>query len=271
MATTTFPATYAVPQRSLGQLIALYAKEAKYEILKYLRIPIFSLSTTIFPVMFYVLFGIVMVPAGARRAETATYLLATMACYGVMGVAMFGFGVGIAMERGQGWLQVKRASPMPLPAYFLAKIANALVFATAISLVLLAVGEAFGGVRLGFFTAAKLVAILVAGSIPFSAMGLAMGYFAKPNSAPALVNLVYLPMSFCSGLWIPIFMLPHVLQKVALVLPPYHMSQLALNAIGVNPHPSPAWGHLEPLIGVTLLFLGLAAYGYWRDEGASYG
>ena len=102
-------------------------------------------------------------------------------------------------------------------------------------------------------------------------MGLALGYFAKPNSAPAMVNLVYLPMSFCSGLWIPIFMLPHVLQKVALVLPPYHMSQLALNAIGVNPHPSPAWGHLEPLIGVTLLFLGLAAYGYWRDEGASYG
>jgi ABC-2 type transport system permease protein len=271
MASTTFPATYAVPQRSLGQLIALYAKEAKYEVLKYARIPIFALSTILFPVMFYVLFGIVMVPAGARRAETATYLLATMACYGVMGVAMFSFGVGIAMERGQGWLQVKRASPMPLPAYFLAKIANALVFAAVISLVLLAVAEAFGGVRLGFFTAAKLIAILVAGSIPFSAMGLALGYFAKPNSAPAIVNLVYLPMSFCSGLWIPIFMLPKVLQKVALVLPPYHMSQLALNAIGVNPHPTPAWGHLEPLIGVTLLFLGIAAYGYWRDEGASYG
>jgi ABC-2 type transport system permease protein len=271
MATTTFPATYAMPQRSLDQLIALYGKEAKYEILKYLRLPIFALSTLLFPLMFYVLFGIVMAPSGPHKAETATYLLATMACYGVMGVAMFSFGVGIAMERGQGWLQVKRASPMPLPAYFLAKIANSVVFATAISLELLLVGEVFGGVRLGVFTAAKLVAILVAGSIPFSAMGLALGYFAKPNSAPAMVNLVYLPMSFCSGLWIPIFMLPRVLQKVALVLPPYHMSQLALNAIGVNPHPSPAWGHLQPLIGVTLLFLGLAAYGYRRDEGASYG
>jgi ABC-2 type transport system permease protein len=271
MATTTFPAIYAVPQRSLGQTITLYVKDAKYEILKYVRLPIFSVSTILFPVMFYVLFGIVMVPAGARRAENATYLLATMACYGVMGVAMFSFGVGIAMERGQGWLQVKRASPMPLPAYFLAKIANAVVFATAISLVLLAVGSAFGGVRLSFVKAAELIAILVAGSIPFSAMGLAVGYFAKPNSAPAMVNLIYLPMSFCSGLWIPIFMLPHVLQKVALILPPYHMSQLALNAIGVNPHPSPAWGHVEALIGVTLLFLGLAGYGYWRDEGASYG
>jgi ABC-2 type transport system permease protein len=270
MAATTFPAAYAVPRRSLGQMITLYAKEAKYEILKYARIPIFAVSTILFPVMFYVLFGIVMAP-GTRRTETATYLLATMACYGVMGVAMFSFGVGIAMERGQGWLQVKRASPMPLPAYFLAKIVNAVVFATVISLVLLAVGYAFGGVRLSFLKATELIAILVAGSIPFSAMGLALGYFAKPNSAPAMVNLVYLPMSFCSGLWIPIFMLPHVLQKVALILPPYHMSQLALNAIGVNPNPSPAWGHVEALIGVTLLFLGIAAYGYWRDEGASYG
>jgi len=114
MAATTFPATYAVSQRSLGQSIALYAKEAKYEIVKYARIPIFALSTILFPVMFYVLFGIVMAPSGASRAEAATYLLATMACYGVMGVAMFSFGVGIAMERGQGWLQMKRASPMPV-------------------------------------------------------------------------------------------------------------------------------------------------------------
>ena len=116
MAATTMPATFALPRRSLGEWIALFALEAKYEILKYVRLPIFAISTLMFPTMFYVLFGIVL-PSGTSRTETATYLLATMACYGVMGVAMFSFGVGIAMERGQGWLQVKRASPMPLPAY----------------------------------------------------------------------------------------------------------------------------------------------------------
>ncbi len=99
-----------------------------------------------------------------------------------------------------------------------------MVFSTVIMLLLLAVGIAFGGVRLPIATAAKLVGILVAGSIPFSAMGLAIGYFAKPNSAPAVVNLIYLPMSFCSGLWIPLFMLPHGLQILARVLPPYHLS-----------------------------------------------
>ena len=271
MATATMPTSLVIPRRSLGEWISLFALEAKYEILKYVRMPIFAISTLMFPTMFYVLFGIVLPNGGANRTETATYLLATMACYGVMGVAMFSFGVGISMERGQGWLQVKRASPMPLPAYFLAKIVNAMVFAIAISLLLLTVGIGFGGVRMAPVMALKLVIILVLGSIPFSAMGLAVGYFAKPNSAPAVVNLIYLPMSFCSGLWIPIFVLPKVLQNIAQVLPPYHVAQLALNAIHMGPYPNPVGVHVEALIGVTLLFLGLAAYGYWRDEGATYG
>src|SRR5664279_4663177 len=272
MASATFPATLAVTRRSPSRTIALFYKEAKYELLKNLRIPVYAISTVAFPLMFYVLFGILLGSGNpANRNEGAVYMLATMGCFGVMAVSLFGFGVSPAIERGQGWLQVKRASPMPIAAYFFAKLFSAVVFSTVIMLLLLAVGTAFGGVRLPLTTAARLVGILVAGSIPFSSMGLAIGYFAKPNSAPAVVNLVYLPMSFCSGLWIPIFMLPKVLQKVALVLPRYHMSQLALRAIGVNPHPTPAWGHLEPLIGVTLLFLGIAAYGYWRDEGASYG
>ncbi len=102
-------------------------------------------------------------------------------------------------------------------------------------------------------------------------MGMAIGYFAKPNSAPGLVNLIYLPMSFCSGLWIPLFMLPHGLRVFAKLLPPYHLSQLALNAVGMVNNPTPAWGHVEALIAFTLLFLGLAGWGYWRDEGKTYG
>ena len=102
-------------------------------------------------------------------------------------------------------------------------------------------------------------------------MGMAIGYFAKPNSAPGLVNLIYLPMSFCSGLWIPLFMLPHGLRTFAKLLPPYHLSQLALNAVGMVSDPTPAWGHIEALIAFTLIFLGIAAWGYWRDEGKTYG
>jgi ABC-2 type transport system permease protein len=272
MAATTFPVTMEAPRRTLQQSLALYAKEAKYEFYNKLRIPVFAISTIAFPVMFYVLFGIVLGPQNpSNRAEGATYLLATMACFGVMGASLFGFGVSLAIERGQGWLQVKRASPMPIAAYFAAKLANAVLFSLVISLVLLAIAITFGHVHLALGTAVKLMAILVAGSLPFSAMGLAIGYFAKPNSAPAVVNLVYLPMAFFSGLWIPLFMLPSGVRSVAKVLPPFHMSQLALNSVGMGMNPTPAWGHIEALVGFTLLCLGLAYLGYRRDEGQMYG
>jgi len=270
MATTTFPASVVIAKRSLGQTLAIHLKEAKYELINKTRIPIYAISTIVFPLMFYVLFGIVL-NSGKDRQESATYLLATMGCFGIMAVALFGFGVSLAMERGQGWLQMKRASPMPVSAYFLAKLFAAVVFSTVIMLLLLAVGITFGGVRLPVVTAAKLVGILVAGSIPFSAMGLAIGYFAKPNSAPAVVNLIYLPMSFCSGLWIPLFMLPHGLRVLAQFLPPYHLAQLALNTIGMGMNPSSSWAHVEALAAFTLIFLGFAAWGYRRDEGKTYG
>lgn len=272
MAATTFPAVLATPRRSAARTLAIYVKEAKYELLKNMRIPVYAISTIAFPLMFYVLFGIVLGRNNAAvHNDNATYMLATMGCFGVIAVALFGFGVSLAIERGQGWLQVKRASPMPVGAYFFAKLFAAVAFSTVIMMLLLAVGYFFGAVRMPIATTAKLVGILVAGAIPFSAMGLAIGYFAKPNSAPSVVNLIYLPMSFCSGLWIPLFLLPHGLQTFAKFLPPFHMSQLALGIVGMTTEPMSAWAHVEALIAFTMICLGLAAWGYRRDEGQMYG
>src|SRR5271155_814042 len=99
MAATTFPVALVAPRRSLSRTFSLYAKEAKYELINKTRIPIYAISTVVFPLMFYVLFGIVLGHDNpANRGETATYVLATMGCFGVMAVALFGFGVSLAME-----------------------------------------------------------------------------------------------------------------------------------------------------------------------------
>lgn len=257
--------------RSLSHTATIYAKEAKYEFLKLWRLPVYSLSTILFPVMFYGLFGLALGPKQHVGPITlATYLLATYGAFGVMGASLFGFGVGLAVERGQGWLEVKRASPMPPLAYFAAKLAMSLLFSLIVVLALLALGVAFGGVRLGPLRALELVSILVAGSIPFCAMGLAIGGFARPNSAPAVVNLLYLPLSFCSGLWIPIEALPKFLNRIAPSLPPYHFGQLALSVIGAGRRGSNLI-HVEYLVGFAFVCLGLAWIGFRHGEAKTYG
>jgi ABC-2 type transport system permease protein len=244
----------------------VYALEARYEFLKLWRMPGFSVPSLLFPVMFYSLFGIAW--GGGRMTggtTMATYLVATYGAFGVIGAALFGFGVGVAVERGQGWMTLKRATPMPPLAYFVAKLAMAAIFGAMIIMLLAAMGILFGGVRLSGVAWAQLVVTLILGAIPFAAIGLALGYFAGPNSAPPIVNIVYLPLSFLSGLWIPIEVLPPVFKSIAQILPPYHFGQLALNAVGASAG-APAWTHILALCGFTIMGLGVALWGYRRDE-----
>jgi ABC-2 type transport system permease protein len=257
--------------RSANETLTIFWKEAKYEFLKNFRLRVYTLSVISFPVMFYVLFGLVVYAKEAiGGTQVPTYMIATYGTFGVMGASLFGTASGLASDRGLGWLQVKRASPMPPFAYFIAKIIQSMIFSTIVVTLLLILGFFFGGVRMPLLEVAKLLATLIAGSVPFSALGLAIGYFVGPNSAPSAINLIYLPMSFCSGLWLPYMSLPKLMREIALVLPPYHLSQLALSVVGAGTHESAA-SHWEVLIVFTLICLGVARIGFQRDKGKLYG
>jgi ABC-2 type transport system permease protein len=271
MSTASIAITHAPVQRSPRDTATIYFKEAKYEFLKNLRLRVYTASVLSFPIMFYILFGLMLnanQAIGATRVPT--YLIATYGTFGVMGASLFGTAAGLASDRGLGWLQVKRASPMPPFAYFAAKIVTSMIFSTIIVLALLTLGYAAGGVRMSLGEIARLLGTLVAGSLPFSAMGLALGYFTGPNSAPAAINLIYLPMSFCSGLWVPFMFLPKLVKQIALFLPPYHLSQLALGVVGAGKHEL-SRTHWEVLVGFTMICLGVARIGFQRDQEKMYG
>ena len=247
-----------------------YLLEIKYEFLKALRMPGYSLPTLIFPVFFYLFFGVMF---GAKQTGTVTmasYLIATYGVFGVMGAGLFGFGVSVAVERGQGWLEVKRTTPMPMAAYFVSKLAMSMIFSAIVVLLLFALGVTAGGVHLPLTTALSLFGVLVTGSITFCALGLAIGFLAGPNSAAPIVNLIYLPTAFLSGLWIPIMFLPKAVQSLAMWLPQYHFSQLALRTIGGSRGGSIA-GHIGAMLAATVVFGLVAWFGYRRDEGKLYG
>jgi ABC-2 type transport system permease protein len=271
MSTAAATLTNTQIQRSLSHTATIYLKEIKYEFLKNLRLRMYTVSVITFPVMFYVLFGLVL-NSHESIGGTAVpiYLIASYGTFGVMGASLFGTTAGLASDRGLGWLQVKRASPMPPFAYFVAKIVVSMAFSAIVVLALFILGYSFGHVRVPWGQAAQLYGTLVAGSLPFSAMGLGLGYFTGPNSAPPTINLIYLPMSFCSGLWVPIMFLPHVVRTIALAMPPYHLSQLALGAVGASSQQSAAI-HWEVLAAFTMICLGVARIGFQRDQEKMYG
>ena len=265
MSTTalTFPASAS---RSLPQTLRIFLTETRYEFQRLLRTRSFALSVIGFPVVFYIFFGLIM-----NRGEhiggisVARYMLAGYTVFGMVGAALFGIGVGLSAELSAGWLELKRASPMPPLAYLFAKCISAMAFGVIIVSLLALLGIAVGHVSLTLPEYARMIALTLVGVIPFAAMGMALALLVPATAAPGIANMIYLPMSFLGGLWIPIMFLPKVLQHFAVVLPTYHLAQLMLAAFGY-PSAGSALNHWIGLTGFTLIMLGVALIAFRRIE-----
>src|SRR5438309_3806679 len=165
MSTATIALANQRIERSPGHIAAIYLKEMKYEFLKNLRLRMYTASVLSFPIMFYVLFGLVLNAHQAIGGTSfPTYLIATYGTFGVMGASLFGTASGLAADRGLGWLQVKRASPMPPFASFAAKVILSMIFSPIVVSLLLILGISFGGWRFLLVQMSKLIGTLVAGS-----------------------------------------------------------------------------------------------------------
>lgn len=239
------------PRRLLGA----YLMEARSECLRYFRMPGFLLPVTLFPTMFYLLFGIVM--NRQSGAETARYLLASYGVFGVMSPGLFGFGVSLAMERENGLLTLKRALPAPPGAYLLGKMAMAMLASGTVMALLLALAVGVAHVQLGVPQMLLFLLMGMLGVLPFCALGMLVGTLVKGQGAPGVINIIYLPMSFLSGLWMPLSTLPSVLQQIAPIWPSTHLRELALKTVGMGQ--SPAWPHLLVLAAYGVGFFLLAS------------
>lgn len=239
-----------------GRLWAAYFREMRLEFVKMLRTPAFSVPTLFFPVMFYVLFGVIL---GSMRGNglQAAVTFANFGVFGAMGPGLFGFGVSLAMEREYGLLKFKQALPQPTGAYLIARAAMAMLFVGVIALMLSVCAMTLGKVPLTAAQIAKLFFIDTLGALPFCAIGMYLGSLVSGQGAPAIINFVFLPMAFLSGLFIPLQIMPAVLQSFAPVFPAFHLSQMALQAID-QPSIGSFSGHVAVLAGVTLVFFLLA-------------
>ena len=251
-----------VISRSFSSLLRVYGLETRSELLRMWRMPAFVFPTLLFPAMFYLFFG-VLLARGQGGAQQSLYALAGLGSFGVISPGLFGFGVGFALDRGLGWLQLKRATPMPPSAYLLAKVAMAMLFSFIVVMMLFCMAGFLAHVALERSQWLTLLVTLVLSSVPFCAMGLAIGAWSKPQSAPAVVNLIFLPMSFLSGLWMPLQFLPPFMQKLATIFPAYHLGQLAYAAVGIQS--TDVLTHVGVLAGFTVIFLLVAARGYRQN------
>ena len=260
MTAVTMPAPIQSPPVNpmpMRRVLGAYLNEVKYESLRMLRSPGFSIPFLVLPVPVYLFFGVMLAaPAIAKNPGVANYLFSGFSVFAVMGPALFGVGCVLAIEREAGFLKLKRALPAPGGAHLVAKGAMSMVFAAAAVLTLLVAGSAVGTISLSASQLLVMTVVMTAGALPFAAIGLFIGAHVPANVAPAIANLVFLPMLWLSGLFIP---LPKFLERWAVIWPAFHLNQAALGWAGVSEFSFLAPGiSAAVLAGVTVIFGGLA-------------
>lgn len=245
---------------------ALYLRECRAEFRSARRMPEFALPTILLPVVFYVLFALVLVQPGPTGPQLP--LLATFGVYAALGPAIFGFGVGLAQERAQGLLDLKRVAPMPAGAILAAKLFMCTAFAAAIAVALHVLAGTLGQVTLAPATRLALLAVQVLSVLPFACIGLLLGLLLRDQASMAVANAVFFLLAILGGLWMPIAVFPAWLQNVAMVLPSYHAGALALHAAGLGGR-HPVLLHVAILAGETVLLAAAALWAWQRRVAAS--
>lgn len=182
---------------------------------EFLRQPMYVLSSLVFPAMFFWFFGV----PNAKDSAGSLLLMGSFASFGVLGVVLFQLAVHISQEQSSPWLTYVKTLPLGTFQFILAKIGASFVLSLfAAGAVVIVALIATPIETLGFPWLTFLLALLL-GGIPFAILGLLVGFVVKGKAVLPVANLLYLPLSFAGGLWLPPSALPKIIQDLSEFLP----------------------------------------------------
>ena len=175
--------------------------------------------TFILPLILYVMLGSVNRDGEIEGVRGSDYLLAGMIGYGAAAIGFGALAMSLVYRREDGTLKRLRATPLPAATYIASVLAAILVSFAIETALLFAVGLAMFDVAVPD-QLPELVALIVLGAAAFAALGLAGAALVKSDSAAvAVLNAIYLPMTFLSGSFFSPNAFPEFLQRIADVLP----------------------------------------------------
>jgi ABC-2 type transport system permease protein len=224
------------------------------------RVLIFSM---VMPAALLLIFGSLYKSDSLNGVSAGAYLMVSMGLFGSM-TAAIGSGGSIAVERGVGWNRQLRLTPLRPSAYVLTKVLLSLAMALPPLLLTYLIGVLSLGVRLPATTWVLVAAGSWLGALPFAALGLVVGYVAKPDSVQQVTGLLYLLLAAFGGIWVPVEQMPSLMHRIAEWTPAYWVGQAARSPLfhrALDPQ-SIAW-----MAGWTVL-LGLIALRRFRADTA---
>lgn len=172
-----------------------------------------------FPILLLALIGSVYGDEPIEGVRAPTYLLVGLLGYGVAANAFAGLAITLVVRREAGLLKRVRGTPLR-PETYLAAVIGSTVIVIGLQVV--------AQLLLGVFALdadwperpALFVFAILTGAAAFAALGIAITTVVRTaEGSSAVVNAVYLPMAFISGVFFSTEEMPAFLEAISEILP----------------------------------------------------
>lgn len=183
------------------------------------RNPSAAFFNFVLPLIFLFLFGAVF----SGDQDNLDVIVPGIAGMSVLSTTFSALAMNLTFLREQGVLKRMRGTPLPSGAYLSALAANAVTNAAIQVTIVVLAGRLFFGIGWPE-DYLELVVFVVAGVGCLAALGVAYSHLI-PNfdSAPAFVNVVFLPVIFVSGVFFDADNAPAFLRDIGRTLPLTHV------------------------------------------------
>jgi ABC-2 type transport system permease protein len=176
-------------------------------------------------VLFLLLKSNKRIVAADGLALTPATTMIGIAVYGAMLAATSG-GAMVSIERSLGWSRQLRLTPLRPAAYIVLKVLVAMLLGLVSVLVVYVLGGQ-SGVEMPVATWLSTGVLAWAGALVFAAFGLFMGYLLPSENVMQIISPVLGIFALFGGLFIPLSLLPQVIQDLAPYMPTYGIAAIA--------------------------------------------
>lgn len=229
----------------------------------------YVLLAVVAPVGFYLLFSAVF--GGKSSGPNTTFglpaskeIMVAMATFGAMWAALSATAPRLARDREGGWSDYLATTPLRAGQVLVGRIIAGLVVALPAVVAVGVAAIAAHGVSLAAWQWAADLGLLWIGTLPFVALGIAIGSLTSSTVAFAASTGLWFALAALGGLWVPPGVLSSGLRHLATALPSYNQAALGWH---VTSGTAPTLTNVAVLAAWTLglALLPLAArHGAWR-------
>jgi ABC-2 type transport system permease protein len=225
----------------------LFLHELKIQQVLFWRSRESAFFTFLLPIIFLVLLGTVYGDEQIDGIGGSTYLLAGLLGYGVVATAFAGLAITLVVRRESGVLKRVRGTPLPASVYLGAVIVSTLVVIALEVILQLVIGRYLLDASWPRSPAA-FIFVLVVGAAAFAALGLALtGLVRTAEGSSAVVNAIYLPMTFISGVFFSPDAMPAFLRAIGDALPLTYLLRLCRETFVGGDGLDLPWGSLAAI------------------------